>query len=107
MLKTHAHSYMCIFIQREGRIGIDLCKDEVDVELEHEEKMIVAIQRMLIRVKEQVKEQMRRLRAMVYTIVKDLDDKSMSLAIDRMNLQLNEKSSGLCTNQGPVSFRTG
>uniref|UniRef100_A0A0A9X932 Tektin n=1 Tax=Lygus hesperus TaxID=30085 RepID=A0A0A9X932_LYGHE len=91
----------CIVL-REGRIGIDLCKDEVDVELEHEEMMIKAVQRMLIRIKEQVKEQMRRLRAMVYSIVRDLEDKSNVLSIDKHNLSLNEKNTCLAIYHGSL-----
>lgn len=90
------------FINREGRIGIDLCKDEVDTELEHEEMMIQAVQRMLIRIKEQVKEQMRRLRAMVYSLTRDLEDKSNVLSIDKHNLSLNEKSTCLSIYHGSL-----
>ncbi|KAL1132235.1 hypothetical protein AAG570_010192 [Ranatra chinensis] len=87
-------------VLRDQRVGIDLCADEVDIELRKECDMILGVHSLLERLLEQVKEQVRRLRAVTYSLVRDLEDKENVLVIDRHNLVLTENSHNLSTYHG-------
>ncbi|XP_014261958.1 tektin-1 [Cimex lectularius] len=89
----------CIVL-REGRLGVDLCIDEVDLALANEMHVIKNVQGMMMRLREQVKEQVRRLRAMNYSLSRDLEDKNNVVNIDKHNLTLNEKSMCLSIYHG-------
>lgn len=89
----------CIIL-REGRLGTDLCVDEVEVELAREMQILEGVEVMYVRLLEQVQEQIRRLRAMNYTISRDLFEKERVIDVDRENTQLNEFSLGLSVYQG-------
>ncbi|KAK5650097.1 hypothetical protein RI129_001126 [Pyrocoelia pectoralis] len=89
----------CI-IFREGRVGIDLCHDDVERELLKEAEMIQAAQAMLQRILEQANEQIRRLRSTTYFMDRDLEDKENATAIDYQNLIINERSLTLSMYHG-------
>ncbi|KAK4876143.1 hypothetical protein RN001_012565 [Aquatica leii] len=87
-------------IFREGRVGIDLCQDDVQRELQKEAETIESGQIMLRRMLEQANEQVRRLRSTTYFMDRDLEDKSNVLKIDGQNLMINEKSLNLSMYHG-------
>ncbi|KAB0795165.1 hypothetical protein PPYR_12004 [Photinus pyralis] len=89
----------CI-IFREGRVGIDLCHDDVERELIKEAEMIEASQAMLQRVLEQANEQIRRLRSTTYFMDRDLEDKDNVTKIDYQNMIINERSFNLSMYHG-------
>jgi len=89
----------CLML-REKRTGIDLCIDDVELELLKEIQVIEGAQAMLVRVLEQVNEQIRRLRAMTYTLIRDLESKDNVLVIDKHNLTLKETSLNLSIYHG-------
>lgn len=95
---------MFSFFSREGRLGIDLCIDNVEIELRKELEIIEGARNMLQCCLEQVKEQIRRLRAMTYTLVRDLEDKTNVLAIDKHNAALKETSLNLSLYTGRASL---
>ncbi|KAF5289711.1 hypothetical protein FQR65_LT11765, partial [Abscondita terminalis] len=79
-------------IFREARIGIDLCHDDVEIELLKEVDMIESVLDMLRRVLEESAEQIRRLRKCNYFFDCDLDDKDGEIKIDKHNLFINENN---------------
>ncbi|CAH1374645.1 hypothetical protein MTP99_015972 [Tenebrio molitor] len=89
----------CVIL-REGRIGIDLCHDQVEVELLKEIDVIEGAQKLLKRTLEQANEQIRRLRSTIYFMDRDLEDKSNVLKIDEHNLGLKETSLNLSIYHG-------
>uniref|UniRef100_A0A1B6D5E5 Tektin n=1 Tax=Clastoptera arizonana TaxID=38151 RepID=A0A1B6D5E5_9HEMI len=107
-LKENAHNICtkCIIL-REGRLGIDLCHDDVEKELRKEINIIEGTQSLLIRTQEQVKEQIRRLRATIYTLVKDLEGKTNNLEIDKHNMGLKETSFNLSIYHGKAPLNPG
>lgn len=70
------------------------------MELRKELEVIDGARNLLTRCLEQVKEQVRRLRAMIYTLVRDLEDKTNVLAIDKHNAGLKETSLNLSLYEG-------
>ncbi|XP_066601670.1 tektin-1 [Prorops nasuta] len=80
---------------REQRIGIDLVHDEVNRELTKESKTIKAAESTIIRTLEQTQEQIRRLKALMYSLDRDLQNKDSSLRIDKRNLLIKENSINL------------
>nr|XP_024214648.1 tektin-1 isoform X2 [Halyomorpha halys] len=89
----------CVIL-REARLGFDLCHDEVEMELIREIQVMEGVQTMIIRLLEQVKEQIRRLRAMNYTLKIDLEDKGNVLFIDQYNARLKETDLNLSIYHG-------
>lgn len=89
---------------RETRLGMDLCEDDVEVELHREMEVIRGVQGMIARLLEEVKEQLRRLRATNYTLKRDLEDKSAVLEIDRENSRLKETGLNLALYHGPAKL---
>ncbi|KAK4884211.1 hypothetical protein RN001_000482 [Aquatica leii] len=77
---------------REGRIGIDLCHDEVEMELLKEIQMIESVIKLLQRILEHSSEQIRRLRAVNYLFDSDLDDKDDEIKIDKQNILVNKRN---------------
>uniref|UniRef100_A0A1B6IBP4 Tektin n=1 Tax=Homalodisca liturata TaxID=320908 RepID=A0A1B6IBP4_9HEMI len=107
-LSKNAHSICtkCIVL-REGRLGIDLCHDDVERELLKEREVIEGAQSLLDRTLEQVNEQLRRLRALIYTLVRDLDGKAEVIAIDKHNRGLKETSLNLSLYHGNTPLDPG
>ena len=83
-------------------MGFDLCHDEVEIELIREIQIIKGVQGMIIKLLEQVKEQIRRLRAMNYTLKIDLEDKGNVLLIDKHNARLKETDLNLSIYHGKL-----
>ncbi|XP_058124365.1 tektin-1 [Anopheles ziemanni] len=77
----------CIVL-REGRQGTDLVNDGVDRELRKELDVTEGGIALLEKVLEQCVEQIRRLRATIYLLDRDLADKDRSIRIDEKNLEL-------------------
>lgn len=69
--------------------------------------MIEGTQHLLVQTLEQLNEQMRRLRALVYTLVKDLKHKAEVIAIDKHNRGLKETSLNLSLYHGNVPLDAG
>uniref|UniRef100_A0A1B6M9P2 Tektin n=1 Tax=Graphocephala atropunctata TaxID=36148 RepID=A0A1B6M9P2_9HEMI len=107
-LSKNAHNICtkCIVL-REGRLGIDLCHDDVERELLKEREVIEGAQSLLDRTLEQVNEQLRRLRALIYTLVRDLNGKAEVIAIDKHNRGLKETSLNLSLYHGNTPLDPG
>ncbi|KAJ3642871.1 hypothetical protein Zmor_025620 [Zophobas morio] len=89
----------CILL-RDGRIGIDLCHDVVELELRKEMDVIEGAQKLLKRTLEQATEQVRRLRSTIYFMDRDLEDKHNVLKIDQYNRTLQETNLNLSIYHG-------
>lgn len=89
----------CI-IMRESRRGVDMFNDEVDQELKHEIHVIYSCQEMLDRALSETSEQIRRLRATIYLLDRDLSNKGKSLGIDEVNLSLRPNQQHLSVYEG-------
>ncbi|GLH01676.1 hypothetical protein R5R35_006637 [Gryllus longicercus] len=89
----------CI-IMRECRLGIDLVRDDVEVQLQKEADTINGALSLLQRTLEQTKEQIRSLRSTVYFIDRDHEDKSRSLEIDEECMKLKETNLNLSMYHG-------
>lgn len=77
----------CIII-RESRLGVDMTNDEVDQELRREIVVIRSCQEMLDKCLKECQEQIRRLRATIYLLDRDLSNKSKAFNIDNQNLAM-------------------
>ncbi|XP_055372964.1 tektin-1 [Condylostylus longicornis] len=89
----------CI-IFREGRLGTDLCDDEADRQLRQELRTINGCQALLEKTLNQTNEQIRRLKATLYLLDRDLSAKDKSLRIDETNLSLRENQQQLSVFHG-------
>ncbi|KAB0795166.1 hypothetical protein PPYR_12005 [Photinus pyralis] len=89
----------CIVL-REGRLGIDMCHDDVERELLKETEILESAMSLLYRVMEQGNEQLRRLRSTIYFMDRDLEDKDNVLKIDAGNLSINQNSMNLSMYHG-------
>ncbi|KOC67219.1 Tektin-1 [Habropoda laboriosa] len=87
-------------IFREHRLGIDLVCDEVDTELLKECDVVKGAENLLVRILEQTQEQIRRLKATLYYMDHELEDKENNLRIDKHNLTLKETSLNLSIYHG-------
>ncbi|KAF7402898.1 hypothetical protein HZH66_005165 [Vespula vulgaris] len=87
-------------VAREHRLGIDLVHDQVEVELLKECDVIKGAEILLTRILEQTQEQIRRLKATLYYMDHDLEDKENNLRIDKHNLTLKETSLNLSLYHG-------
>ncbi|KAK9301060.1 hypothetical protein QLX08_006404 [Tetragonisca angustula] len=85
---------------REHRLGIDLVHDDVEKELLKECEVIKGVENLLVRTLEQTQEQIRRLKATLYYMDHELEDKENNLRIDKYNLTLKETSLNLSTYHG-------
>lgn len=89
----------CIII-RENRLGVDLVYDDVDKELKKELDVIEGSKQLLVKILEETNEQIRRLKAMMYLLDRDLANKEVSLHIDTQNLQMRENQIDMKTYHG-------
>ncbi|KAK9892862.1 hypothetical protein WA026_022543 [Henosepilachna vigintioctopunctata] len=89
----------CLML-REARIGIDLCRDDVERELLKEREVMQQVIRLLTRTAEQANEQVRRLRSTTYLMDRDLEAKENAKKIDNHNLSLRETSMNLSMYHG-------
>nr|CAD7576070.1 unnamed protein product [Timema californicum] len=96
----------CIIL-REGRIGIDLCHDDVEKELVKEVQTIEDAQSLLMRALEQTKEQTRLLRSTKYFLDRDHQNKGTALKIDRQCEALQETSLNLSMYHGNAPLNPG
>ncbi|KAL0272150.1 UNVERIFIED_CONTAM: hypothetical protein PYX00_005229 [Menopon gallinae] len=87
-------------VLREGRIGIDLVQDYVEVELKKEIKTIDGAEMILQRTLEQLKEMMREIRATLYLLTRDLEDKMKTLAIETECLNMKTTNLDLSLYHG-------
>ncbi|XP_050304973.1 tektin-1 [Anthonomus grandis grandis] len=94
-------------ILREGRIGIDLCYDDVERELKKELDVIEGTQKMLKKTLEQANEQVRRLKSTIYFMDRDLEDKGNVAKIDYQNSILKETSLNLSLYHGFTPLNRG
>lgn len=85
---------------RENRMGIDLCRDDTERELLKETEVIEGCRRLLKGTLQQASEQLRKLRATIYFMDRDLEDKENVLKIENWNLSLKEFSSNLSMYHG-------
>lgn len=83
----------CLML-RDGRIGIDLVVDDVEINLQREITSILGGQSLLKRALEQLNEQMRRLRSTRYLLDRDLEYKQGAIDCDKNSLSL--KHTDLC-----------
>lgn len=89
----------CIIL-RENRRGVDLVNDEVDKELKRELTVIVGCQTLLNKTLDETTEQIRRIRASIYLLDRDLSAKDKSLMIDETNLNLRPNQMGMSIYEG-------
>lgn len=83
----------CLML-RDGRVGIDLVVDEVEIALQREITTILGGKSLLKKSLEQLNEQVRRLRATRYALDRDLQYKQTAIDIDKGSLNL--KHTDLC-----------
>ncbi|XP_011633588.1 tektin-1 [Pogonomyrmex barbatus] len=84
----------CLII-RECRLGIDLVHDDVERNLLKEREVIQEAENLLSRILEETCEQIRKLKATLYYIDHDLENKESNLHIDRRNVTLKENDFNL------------
>ncbi|CAG2059154.1 unnamed protein product, partial [Timema podura] len=94
-------------VVREGRIGIDMCHDDVEKELVKEVQTIEGAQSLLMRALEQTKEQTRLLRSTKYFLDRDHQNKGTALEIDRQCEALQETSLNLSMYHGNAPLNPG
>ncbi|XP_012176403.2 tektin-1 [Bombus terrestris] len=87
-------------IFREHRLGIDLVQDDIEKELLKECEVIKGVESLLVRTLEQTQEQIRRLKATLYYMDHELEDKENNLRIDKHNLNLKETNLNLSIYHG-------
>lgn len=87
-------------ILREHRLGIDLVHDDIEKELLKECEVIKGVESLLVRTLEQTQEQIRRLKATLYYMDHELEDKENNLRIDKHNLTLKETNLNLSIYHG-------
>lgn len=88
------------FNYREHRLGIDLVHDDIEKELLKECEVIKGVESLLVRTLEQTQEQIRRLKATLYYMDHELEDKENNLRIDKHNLTLKETNLNLSIYHG-------
>ena len=96
----------CI-VFREGRQGIDLSHDDVEKQLLREKKKIEGADELLDRSLEQALEIMRELRAILYLLNRDLQDKIKVLSIESDCLHLKETNLDISTYHGHAPLDVG
>ncbi|XP_030759272.1 tektin-1 [Sitophilus oryzae] len=96
----------CIIL-REQRIGIDLCCDDVEMELKKELQVIEGTQKMLGKALQQANEQVRRLKSTMYFMDRDLEDKGNVYKIDTHNSNLKHTSMNLSLYHGFTPLNRG
>jgi tektin-1 len=91
---------------REQRLEIDLVNDIVEKELRQECKGIKCADRLMSKMLEEIQEQIRCIKAILYKIDSDLQNKENNLFIDRHNFTLNETSLNLSIYCGEMPLDT-
>lgn len=94
-------------VTRDGRLGIDLVRDEPDAELKNETKVIDAIKRQLHQKCQESFDQIRRLQEARMQLLNDLNDKNSAFAIDDENLALTKDSSAISFKPNPLRVPKG
>lgn len=92
---------------RDGRLGVDLVRDEPESELNKETKVIDAIKRNLHHKCQNAYEQIDRLQEARQQLLNDLNDKNSSHAIDEENLALTKHSSAISFKPNPLRIPKG
>lgn len=91
-------------IFREGRIGIDLVRDDVEKALVQEIKTIEGALGIFRRCLEQLGETKRQLKVSLYQLNKDLQNKQVGMGIDKEASMLKETNVGLSVYRGSESL---
>lgn len=94
-------------VTREGRLGVDLVRDEPESELTKETSVIDAIKRTLHQKCQLSFEQINRLQEARQQLLNDLNDKNSSFANDEENLALTETSSAVSFKPNPLRVPKG
>jgi tektin-2 len=94
-------------VTREGRLGVDLVRDEPESELTKETSVIDAIKRQLHAKCHLSYEQINRLQEARQQLLNDLNDKNSSFAIDEENLALTQHSSAISFKPNPLRVPKG
>lgn len=89
-------------ILRETRQGVDLVLDDVDKELKRELDVIRGAIELLHKLMDEGVEQLRRLRAAIYLLDRDLSNKEKSIQIDEKNVELRYNQMGMKVYDGNV-----
>lgn len=85
---------------RGRRLGIDLVHDDVEKNLLKEREVIQRAENLLDRIWKETGEQIRKLKATLYHIDHDLENKESNLHIDYRNIILKETDFNLNTYHG-------
>ena len=94
-------------VTREGRLGVDLVRDEPEAELTKETEVIDSIKRQLHQKCQQSFEQINRLQECRQQLLNDLNDKNTNHAIDSENHALNKHSSAISFKPNPLRVPKG
>lgn len=94
-------------VTRDGRLGVDLVRDEPEAELHQETKVIDAIKRNLHQKCQKAYEQIDRLQEARQQLLNDLNDKNSAHSIDEENLALNKYSSAISFKPNPLRIPKG
>ncbi|XP_020284852.1 tektin-1 isoform X2 [Pseudomyrmex gracilis] len=86
-------------ITRERRLGVDLVHDDVEKNLLKERETIQTADNFLSRVSEETCEQIRKLKATLHCIDRDLENKKCNLCIHRHTMSLKETDFDLNTHR--------
>lgn len=89
----------CIVL-RENRRTIDMVNDDADNELKREIIVITSCQAMLDKTLDETNEQIRRLRAQIYLLDRDLANKGKAYQIDEVNLSLRSNQQEMSVYEG-------
>lgn len=93
----------CIIL-RENRIGIDNVDDNVEQGLRKERQVILGSLAILDKMLSETTEQIRKLRASIYFLKRDLCNKENSLQIDQQNLILRENQIDMKIYEGKLDL---
>ncbi|CAG9799360.1 unnamed protein product [Chironomus riparius] len=93
----------CIIL-RENRTGIDNVDDDVEKNLRKEREIILGSLAILEKLHAETVEQIRKLRATIYLLVRDLENKETSLQIDQQNLVLRENQIDMKIYEGSMNL---
>lgn len=93
-----------IIICREKRVGIDLVVDNAERELLKEREVIEGSEKLLSKCLEEIQEQIRRAKSIMYNVDRNLEGKEAYSMITNRNLQLKETNTSLCTYHGKESI---
>ncbi|KAL6431396.1 hypothetical protein ACFW04_007197 [Cataglyphis niger] len=90
------------FIARDRRLGIDLVHDDVEKNLLKEREAIQKAESLLDQMWKENGEQIRKTKATLYYIDRDLENKESNLHIDRHNINLKESDFNLSIYHGTL-----